>query len=86
MNCLTLPSKQFEIFSKTGISTEHSNLRRWYQLGDWPQEFYIESEKTGKSVLFRRSVSEFNRDNELECVKYVSPTDSWIPTVTIFND
>jgi len=83
---LTLPSKQFEIFSREKILTEHSNLRRWFSVGEWPKEFYLESEKTGARKLYRHSVSEYSKDNELEAMVYVNPDDPWLPSVTIFND
>ena len=87
MSKFTFPSRQFTTFSrKDGISTEHSNLRRWLGVGDWPQHFYIQSEKTGESKLFL--MEDVNKDNEgdLTHVTYFHPGDARIPSVTLWND
>ena len=84
---LTFPSRQFESFSrKDGISTEHSNLRQWLGVGDWPHSFYIDSEKTGEKKLFRQGEVEKDNEGDLILVKYFHPDDARIPGVTIFND
>jgi hypothetical protein len=87
MRPLTFPSRQFELFSRSkGISTEHSNLRQWLHIGDWPQHFYIESTPTGAKKLFLFEEAHRDNEDEITHVTYIHPGDARVPRVTIWND
>lgn len=87
MSTLTLPSRQFCSFSRAnGISTEISNLRRWYGVGEFPSSFFIESEKTKVKKLFLFDRIEKDGDGDIQTAHYFHPGDASIPQVTLFND
>ena len=84
---LTLPSRQFCSFSrKNGISTEVSNLRKWYGVGEFPGSFYIESETTKQKKLFLHQQTFKDGEGDITHVTYFHPGDARIPTVTLWND
>lgn len=72
---------------KDGPATcEHSDLRKHFSVGDWPQNFYIRSERTGDTKLFLFDGFEKDGEGDIQVGNYIHPGDARVPRVVIFND